>query len=172
MPCQGIHYQYRRASRTAASYGRWCLSRSPGATRNHHIADSAEILQAAREFYKENRSTIKFPYNQPTLGYVIKWLSELGKTTELDGLLAYADKHLQPTWENGGLYYPRNDIATDEEGHWTHMDPFSGNSAIGYARLNVENGQKIMMHAPWTKETLVDRPFVDGLDLSQGMDCL
>ena len=134
--------------------------------------DSAALLQRAREYYKENHSTIQFPYNEPTFGYVVEWLSELGKTTELNGLLAYADQHLQPTWENGGLYYPRNDSATDEEGRWTHMDPFSGNSAIGYARLNVENGQKTMMNAPWTKETLARSPYVDGLDLSQGVDCL
>lgn len=83
-----------------------------------------------------------------------------------------SEKHLQPIWENGSLYYPRNDLAMDEEGHQTHIDPFSGNSAIGYARFNVENGQKIMMHAPWTKETMVNRPYVDELDLSHGVDCL
>lgn len=29
-----------------------------------------------------------------------------------------------------------------------------------------------MMYAPWTKEALADCPYVDGLDLSQGVDCL
>ena len=134
--------------------------------------DSASLLQEARQFYQQNKSAIKFPYNEPTLGYVVKWLSELGKTTELDGILAYADKNLKPTWENGGLYYPRNDVATDEAGRWTHMDPFSGNTAIGYARLNVENGQKKIMECPWSRDTLAGRPFVDGLDLSLGVDCL
>ncbi|GLA13196.1 hypothetical protein AnigIFM62618_009726 [Aspergillus niger] len=132
----------------------------------------SQVLQGAREFYKANKSNINFPYNEPTFGYVVKWLSELGKATELNGILAYADKHLQPTWENGGLYYPRNDQATDNEGRWTHMDPFSGNTAIGYSRLNVENGQKKIFEEPWTKETLASHPYVDGLDLSQGVDCL
>ncbi|RDK37087.1 hypothetical protein M752DRAFT_259151 [Aspergillus phoenicis ATCC 13157] len=132
----------------------------------------SQVLQGAREFYKANKSNINFPYNEPTFGYVVKWLSELGKATELNGILAYADKHLQPTWENGGLYYPRNDQATDNEGRWTHMDPFSGNTAIGYSRLNVENGQKKIFEEPWTKDTLASRPYVDGLDLSQGVDCL
>lgn len=134
--------------------------------------DSAQVLQAAREFYKAHRTDIKFPYNEPTFGYVVKWLSELGKKAELDGLLAYADMNLQPSWENGGLYYPRNDQATDDDGHWTHMDPFTGNAAIGYARLNVEDGMKRMYDSPWTRETLETRPYVDGLDLSQGVDCL
>lgn len=134
--------------------------------------DSAQILQGAREYYKAHKTDIKFPYNEPTFGYIVKWLSELGKTTELDGVLAYADTHLQPTWENGGLYYPRNDQATDDDGRWTHMDAFTGNAAIGYARLNVEDGMKKMYDSPWTRETLESRPYVDGLDLSQGVDCL
>lgn len=134
--------------------------------------DSAEILKAAREYYKAHKTDIKFPYNEPTFGYVVKWLSELGKTTELDGLLAYADTKLQPTWENGGLYYPRNNKATDDEGRWTHMDPFTGNAAIGYARLNVEDGMKKIYDDPWTAETLQSRPYIDGIDLSSGVDCL
>ncbi|OKL56704.1 hypothetical protein UA08_08016 [Talaromyces atroroseus] len=134
--------------------------------------DPSQLLHDAREFYKSNKSSITFPYNEPTFGYVVQWLSELGKTTELNGILAYADQNLQPTWEKGGLYYPRNDQTTDDECRWTHMDPFSGNAAIGYSRLNVENGQKNMFEAPWTKDMLANRAYVDGLDLSHGVDCL
>jgi hypothetical protein len=140
--------------------------------QQRNVQDPSQVLQKAREFYMVNKSSTAVQYNQPTLGYVVKWLSELGKTTELDGLLTYIDNHLRPTWENGGLYYPRNDEPTDAEGRWTHMDPFSGNSAIGYARLNVENGQKNMWDFPWTREDLASRPWVDGIDFSQGVDCL
>ncbi|KAI9924306.1 hypothetical protein ASPWEDRAFT_29875 [Aspergillus wentii DTO 134E9] len=132
----------------------------------------SQILHQAREYYTQNKPTTHFPYKEPTFGYVAKWLSELGKTTELSGLLAYADNHLHPTWENGGLYYPRNDAATDHQGRWTHMDPFSGNAAIGYARLNVENGQKKMWDSPWTREVLGERPWVDGIEYSMGVDAL
>jgi hypothetical protein len=31
---------------------------------------------------------------------------------------------------------------------------------------------EIIVHTPWMKETLADCPYVDGLDLSQGVDCL
>ncbi|PYH94018.1 hypothetical protein BO71DRAFT_450308 [Aspergillus ellipticus CBS 707.79] len=137
-----------------------------------HKYSPEEALRKAREYYKEHRKTITFPYNEPTLGYIVKWLSELGKYEELNGILQYADARLQPTWENGGLYYLRNDVAADDEGHWTHVDPFSGNAAIGYARLNVEDGQKKMWDRPWTKDSLKTQPWVDGLDLSQGVDCL
>lgn len=50
------------------------------------------------------------------------------------------------------------------------MDPFTGNASIGYARLNVLGGQKKMWNAPWTRETLSQRPWVDGVDLGQGVD--
>jgi len=82
----------------------------------------AETLQKAITLSKEQYSSTKappFPYTKPTFGYVAEWLSELGKTTELDGILTYADKHLVPTWEDGGLFYPRNDtpfVFTDEDG--------------------------------------------------------
>ncbi|KAI9039141.1 uncharacterized protein KD926_009890 [Aspergillus affinis] len=80
------------------------------------LKDPSQILQDAREFYKANRSRIKFPYNEPTFGYVVQWLSELGKRR------------------------------TD--------------------------GQKKLFDGPWTKDILADWPYVDGLDLSQGVDCL
>jgi hypothetical protein len=71
----------------------------------------------------------------------------IGKATELSAPLEYAEKHVQPTWDIGGVYYPRNDLATDEEGHWRHMDPIPGNSAIGYARFNVKTGRNHRAHA-------------------------
>ena len=74
------------------------------------------------------------------------------KRNELTGLLAYIDTHLHPSWENGGLYYPRHDKLTDENGDWAHTDPFTGNAAIGYARLDVRDGRKWMWERPWTRE--------------------
>jgi hypothetical protein len=143
------------------------LMREEGALQN-----SPETVQRAVKCVKARGPVPGFPYKQPTFGYVVKWLSELGKDIELNGLLAYADANLKPTWENGGLYYPRNDQLVNDEGKWRHMDPFSGNAAIGYARLNVANGQKSMWDCPWTREYLAARPWVDGLDLSQNVDCL
>lgn len=52
------------------------------------------------------------------------------------------------------------------------MDPFSGNAAVVYARLNVDDGQKKMWGQPWTKEYLQTQPWVDGLEFNQGLDCL
>jgi hypothetical protein len=119
-----------------------------------------------------------FPYTKPTFGYVVEWLSELGRMDELDGLLAYADEHLDPTWENGGLFYPRNDtpfVFDGQDVKWTHMDPFSGNAAIGYGRLNVPAGQRQMYEAPWTREHLRSTPWIDNLhfvDRAHGVSVL
>lgn len=111
-------------------------------------------------------------YMQPLIGYVVKWLSELGKEAELDAILADTDDRFNPTWEIGGLFYPRNEQILDDEGVWTFMDPFSGNAAIGYSRLNVEDGQKKMWEHPWTGQELRTRPWVDVLEFCHGVDCL
>lgn len=138
---------------------------------------SAEMLQKARDHYLATKDAGPKPagpqaYGWPVLGYVVQWLSELGKTTELQGLLSYADQYLKPTWEHGGLFYPRNDSGPDSRGQSKLMEPFTGNAAIGYARLNVVDGQKKMWDQPWTKETLQKRPWIEGVNLSNGVNCL
>ena len=134
-------------------------------------ADTAAIMAEARAQRAVNkRSWLEFI--DPVLGCVFQWLSELGKTAEMYGLLAYADESLGKTWENGGLFYPRRDCPNGENDEWTHMDPFTGNVSIGYARLNVKDGQKIMFERPWTRDSLAARPWIDGVLLSQGIDTL
>lgn len=133
--------------------------------------NDATVLARARESVAALPPS-PFPFSRPTFGYVVQWLSELGKKEELDGLFKYADEHLQPTWENGGLFYPRNDTKTNEAGEWTHMDPFSGNASIGYARLNVPDGQKQMWEKPRRRGHAATQPWIDGIDLGQGIDCL
>ena len=135
-----------------------------------------EKLQKAIDLTKADiaeKPAPPFPYTKPCFGYVVQWLSELGQTESLNGLLAYADEFLDRTWENGGLYYPRNDNPfhftekEDIEGvRWTHISPFCGNAAIGYSRLNVKDGQRIMYEKPWTRETLADTPWIDNLDFA------
>ncbi|KAL6702394.1 hypothetical protein ACN47E_002199 [Coniothyrium glycines] len=129
------------------------------------------IIDEAEEMRRLNPEPEQ-KYVDPVFGCVLQWLSELGKQTELQGLLAWADKHLQPTWENGGLFYPRKDSPLNRGSVWRHMDPFTGNGGIAYSRLNVYHGQKKMWDAPWTKETIAKRPWIDNIDLSQGIDTI
>ena len=134
-------------------------------------ADPAAIIAQARAKRAINKP-IWDEYVDPVLGCVLQWLSEAGKTAEMDGLLAYADESLGKTWENGGLFYPRRDCPDDSNDEWSHMDPFTGNVAIGYARLNVKDGQKIMFESPWTSDALAAVPWIDGVCLAQGIDTL
>lgn len=135
-------------------------------------ADSEDTLITAIE---ASKTLPLFPirFDSPTFGCVAQWLSELGKKDELGGLLLQAGRDLNPTWENGGRFYPRNDVQDPAtEARWTHMDPFSGNAGIGYARLNVPEGQRIMWENPWTREELASSPWIDGVGLGSGVDCL
>lgn len=142
--------------------------------------DSAETLQTARagvaaaaEKRKENGKETPAPPSAPEFGYAAKWASEVAGPQTLNGLLKHADAFMGPSWENGGLYYPRRDgPPTDDEGNWVFTDPFTGNAAIGYARLNVPDGQRKMWEEPWGKERFEREPWVEGVGLGSGVDFL
>ena len=82
-------------------------------------------------------------------GWAATWASEMGDTTTVDGLLAHADRFMNPTWRDGGLYYPRNDTRCDESGNRTEIEPLAGNVLLGYARLNVRDGLWKFYNKPW-----------------------
>jgi Linalool dehydratase/isomerase len=73
-------------------------------------------------------------------GRVAAWASEIGDEDTIGGLLDHADRFMNPSWQDGGLYCPRNDALTDESGNRTEIEPMSGNVLLGYARLNVQDG--------------------------------
>ncbi|KIW29624.1 uncharacterized protein PV07_05427 [Cladophialophora immunda] len=138
---------------------------------NGEDAHSVETLRKAREMSAQFVNPA-FPFETPSWSSFAQMLSELGKEKELADLLDYADAHLNPTWENGGLFYPRNDKLFDDDYNMVHMEPHSGNSGIGYSRLNVKDGQKKMWEKPWTKDILAQRPWVNGLSFADGVDFL
>lgn len=113
-------------------------------------------------------------------GYAVQWTSEVAPPSSstgedlVEGLLKHADDFLKPTWENGGLFYSRQDgPVQDESGNWIGVDPYTGNAAIAYGRLNVRDGQRTMWEQPWTKEGHhASYPKIEGLDLSTGVDFL
>lgn len=130
--------------------------------------DALETLRQAREIVASSGPGRRPAFAQPALGYVVQWLSELGEEELLSGLLKHADTFLNPSWEDGGLYYPRCDQAMDASGNSTLMEPYTGNAAIGYARLNIEDGQKKMWENPWTGEFVRKKPFVDTTSFEDG----
>jgi hypothetical protein len=44
--------------------------------------------------------------------------------------------------------------------------------SLPYGRLNVEDGQKNMWEKPWSADDVAKRPWVDGIDLTDGVDVL
>ncbi|MFC5142758.1 hypothetical protein ACFPK1_31335 [Actinomycetospora rhizophila] len=85
-------------------------------------------------------------------GWVAAWASEMGDRDTLDRLLAHADRRMNPTWRDAGLYYPRHDTPTDDRGRRTDIEPMSGNVLLGYARLNVPDGLWGLYQQPWGPE--------------------
>ena len=83
-------------------------------------------------------------------GWAAAWASEMGDDASLQGLLSHAQRHMSPTWRDGGLYYPRHDVEQDEQGHRTLMAPMTGNVLLGYARLNVADGLWGLYNLPWS----------------------
>ncbi|KAH7084604.1 hypothetical protein BKA63DRAFT_457638 [Paraphoma chrysanthemicola] len=108
----------------------------------------------------------------PAFGHIAQWVSEVGGSPDVDELLKHADTFFNPSWHEGGFYYKRNDSDWDKDGNYVHVEPYSGNAAIGYARLNVKNGQKKMWDHPWTAADVNDRPWIDGVLLEDDVDCL
>jgi hypothetical protein len=88
------------------------------------------------------------PASARDFGWAAVCASEMGDTSTLDRLLAYADRFLDPRWSEGGRYYPRRDDVLDDNGLPVAMDPHTGNVLLGYARLNVPNGLQRLYASP------------------------
>ena len=129
---------------------------------------SEEAAKSAWEEYKPTSGGLE--YKEPQMGYVLQCVSEIGDEDTLNELLKHADEYMGMTWEQGGLFYRRNNNVVDDKGNNLYMDPYTGNAAIGYARLNVKYGKRKMWVDPWKKGT--KRVLFEGMDLSEGVDVL
>jgi hypothetical protein len=85
------------------------------------------------------------------VGWASMLMAEVGDP-DLEALLDHVDAHMQPTWERGGLFYPRNDRLYDDDGHFVAVQPTAGNGNYGYSRLTVENGLADLFGTPLTRE--------------------
>lgn len=135
----------------------------PGANGTVSLKSPAEVMaiRAARAsggaMPPRDRT---FPWRSPDFGYIAMWASEMGDAATVRGLLAHADRHMNPTWERGAFYYPRNDQPYGPNGDLTFMDPVTGNAMLAYARLNVPDGLWSLYNRPRTaaqfKEPAID----------------
>lgn len=94
-------------------------------------------------------------------GFFAALAAEVGDHETAEGILAYADQHWAPTWQDSGLYYPRNDAfeVTPGQGNGTpqrftspRVNTLTGNALVGLARINVANGLLSMFRNPWTAQ--------------------
>jgi hypothetical protein len=103
-------------------------------------------------------------------GWIAAWASEMGDEETLRGLLHHADRHMAPRWRDGGLYYPRNDVAEDAAGHRTLVEPMTGNVLLGYARLNIRDGLQGIYRGPWERTHFKEPTIIEvggGIDILQ-----
>lgn len=133
--------------------------------------EASATVERARELVA-GAPPSSMPYFSPAFGYIAQWLSEIESGEDLAALLRHADAYLRPNWEKGGLYYERNEQGWDADGNYTYGEAYTGNAGIGYARLNVKEGQRKMWERPWTQDDVNARPWVDGVALESGVDCL
>jgi len=106
--------------------------------------------------------------NARDFGWAAACASEVGDADTLQRLLAYADRFLNPIWQNGAYFYQRRDEWFDQQGQLSAMDPHTGNALLAYARLNVPDGLHKLYDKPWDEghfhePALVDMP--DDLDV-------
>ncbi|RYY98207.1 MAG: hypothetical protein EOO24_18780 [Comamonadaceae bacterium] len=94
-------------------------------------------------------------------GFFAALAAEVGDVETSRSMLAYADRHWSPTWEQGGLNYPRNDAFDDGSGRGNgiaqrfsspRVNTLTGNGLLGLARINPGRGLLGMVQRPWTAE--------------------
>ncbi|KAK1252191.1 hypothetical protein MKX08_003378 [Trichoderma sp. CBMAI-0020] len=129
-------------------------------------SDAHKIYAKARELAA--KASPQYPsFMHSVYGWVIEWAAEV-PAEDLDGLLKHADQFFGPQWENGGLFYPRNDTQYDSNDNHVYVEPLTGNVGIAYAQLTVKRGQATMWNRPWTKENVRTMPWIDGGQLERG----
>lgn len=117
-----------------------------GFVKEHYRRQVADFLVPQSDGTLSVRPTPKTYLGAPAdldwcdFGWTAAWAAEVGDWQTRDGILAYADRNMQPTWRDGGLYYPRNDTERDEHGRYVEMDPMVGNVLLGLARLMPRDG--------------------------------
>lgn len=94
-------------------------------------------------------------------GFFAALAREVGDQETSNAILAYADRHWSPAWDQGGLRYPRNDAFDDGSGRGTgtperftspRVNTLTGNALLGLARVNPGKGLLSMIQQPWDAE--------------------
>lgn len=101
-------------------------------------------------------------------GWFALLASEVGDTETVQTMTDYADAHFEPTWRDGGYYYPSTsdyvyNFARDEKGFIHNMGPATGNVLVGFARINPKDGLWQIYNDPWEKAHFAE-PFISDVE--------
>ena len=101
-------------------------------------------------------------------GWFALLASEVGDTDTVQAMADYADAHFQPTWKDGGYYYPhtsdyQENFARDDEGFIANISPITGNVLIGFTRVNPQDGLWKIYNRPWDAAHFAE-PFVSNVE--------
>ena len=90
--------------------------------------------------------------------------AEMGDEETKAGLLAHADNAMNPTWKEGGLFYPRCDDLKTE----SYVTCVTGNALIAATRLVTKNGLSDLLNRPWGKKEL-EAPTINGIPYPEAL---
>jgi len=101
-------------------------------------------------------------------GWFALLASEVGDTETVQTMADYADAHFQPTWKDGGLYYPTTpdyqyNFTRNEKGFIQNVGPATGNVLIGFARINPKDGLWQIYNQSWDKSHFAE-PFITDVE--------
>ncbi len=101
-------------------------------------------------------------------GWFVLLASEVGDTETVQTMADYADAHFEPTWLDGGLYYPTTpdyqyNFTRNEKGFIQNVGPVTGNVLVGFARINPKDGLWQIYNHPWKKSHFAE-PFITDVE--------
>ena len=101
-------------------------------------------------------------------GWFALLASEVGDTETIQTMADYADAHFNPTWKDGGYYYPTSpdyqyNFTRDEKGFIQNVGPATGNVLIGFTRINPKDGLWQIYNQPWDKSHFAE-PFITDVE--------
>ena len=101
-------------------------------------------------------------------GWFALLASEVGDTETVETMTDYADEHFEPTWLDGGLYYPSTwdyvwNYFRDWKGYIHNVGPVTGNVLVGFARINPKDGLWSIYNRPWEASHFAE-PFISDVE--------
>ena len=101
-------------------------------------------------------------------GWFALLASEVGDAETVETMTEYADTHFEPTWREGGYYYPSSpdyiwNFTRDWKGYIHNVGPVTGNVLVGFARINPKDGLWRLYNHPWDESHFAE-PYITDVE--------